>query len=214
MRKEKSVHPPVIISVCGLKHSGKSSAGRLLSRLFSFDFLDTDELLLNALSSETASDALGNRRISKLNTLPRKDAVRLLYSQLGNEAFHQFELFCTQHAFHRCREHNRSAVIAFGGGISDCRELMNYIAEESIVLYLQVPEYMLFRRIASGGIPPFLDSEHPEDSFHALYEKRSRVYRKFADIEFIHTDESLAEIIEFLENNGLRKMIEEYYARE
>jgi len=213
LRKEKSVYPPVIVSVCGLKHTGKSSVGRLLSGLFKADFFDTDEMLLRAVSAEKASNLPGDLHAGELNSMPQKEAVRMIYTQLGDDAFHEYELACTQQVFHRCRKFSRSAVIAFGGGISDSRKLMDFTAAGSILLHLQVPEHILFRRISSGGIPPFLDSVHPEDSFHVLYERRRRVYRKFADIEFIHADESLDEIMRFLENNGLKQMIEEYYAR-
>ena len=39
-----------------------------------------------------------------------------------------------------------------------------------------------FEKILAGGIPPFLDPSDPQGSFHAIYERRSRVYEEYADI--------------------------------
>ena len=64
--------------------------------------------------------------------------------------------------------------------------VLNNIPEENMkrtgtLLYLSVSEPVLFERIMRGGIPPFLSSTHPSDSFHELYTRRDGRYRQISD---------------------------------
>ena len=72
-------------------------------------------------------------------------------------------------------------VISLGGGAADNDPLMKLIKKHGTLVYLYVEEAHLLKRILRGGIPPFLDEDDIEGSFHRLYERRNRRYSKDCD---------------------------------
>ncbi|ADY13053.1 shikimate kinase [Sphaerochaeta globosa] len=144
---------------CGIKHSGKSTLGAFYARANNLAWVDLDDLILKAIAPWTS--------------------VRAYYKQEGQMAFQAQEVAALE--TYLCSHHERT-VISLGGGASDNEALLSLAKSRGRLIYLMVEEGVLFRRIISGGIPPFLDESDPKASFHALYARRHAIYGNICDV--------------------------------
>ena len=159
------------IVITGPKHSGKTSAGKILASLCSCDFFDTDELIFQNTGK----------------------SPRQLFNE-NPESFKKAEAEATAALFRvqsRCRR-----VIAAGGGVIDNPEAADIIASSgAVVAALDISVSAAWQRIVSSGeLPPFINTENlplpfgNEESHRALHIRRSATYREFASI-VIETDD-------------------------
>ncbi|MDR1587494.1 MAG: shikimate kinase [Treponema sp.] len=174
-----------IIIITGPKHSGKTSAGLALTKLFSgadgfrraadsaeLCFVDLDELIERRTGRSPRALYQENRDIFReaeaeaLASLIGKAAVPL--SAPGKAAV---------------------LVIAAGGGIIDNEQALALIKKTSgaITVYLEVSADTAWNRVDAsarrdGGLPPFLETENPRETHRALHERRAAAYRNFARI--------------------------------
>lgn len=192
---KKTLSPPQIVFILGIKHSGKSSISKVLSKEFSYTLFDLDEEIIKDQGE---------------NEL-RKNTIRELYTEWGNELFHKNEYLLMKKIAARIKREKIPSIISLGGGVSDNMAMMKFIKNQGVVIFLHAPETTLFSRIASGGIPPFLDAEHPEKSFHELFIRRTAQYHEAADIIINQSDHSIKDIVEFLLKNDIQSQIEDYY---
>lgn len=144
---------------CGIKHSGKSTLGRLYARHQNLKWVDLDDLIRG--------------------TLPSGMSIRDFYRLQGKEAFQAKETSALNTLL---RETDVPLVVSLGGGASDNPDLLSIAKANGKLVYLQVAEQILLNRILRGGVPPFLDPDDIEGSFHALYDRRHKVYGKVCDI--------------------------------
>jgi shikimate kinase len=63
-------------------------------------------------------------------------------------------------------------------------------------VYLEEDEDVLFQRVQASGIPPFLATDDPRGAFHLLYEKRTALYRKKADLTINARGKNPREVLE------------------
>jgi shikimate kinase len=159
---------PRIIFLVGPKHSGKTTAGRVLAPLLSGEFTDLDE------SIETQT-----------GTSPRE-----LYRK-GVQIFNDAECNALDSLLACSHKEGRASVrvIAAGGGIIDNPRAMDRLsrAEGILLVYLELSPGTAWERIRltaekTGTLPPFLDTENPQDTHRALHERRSEAYRQAADM--------------------------------
>jgi len=159
------------IILTGPKHSGKTSAGKALAPLCSGGFVDIDENI-SQITGKT----------------PRE-----LYSE-GKDIFQKAEaetvavLFninsCDNAAPRRAGQQRR--IIAAGGGIIDNQEAIAVIKNSGAkIVYLNISANAAWQRIYGCGekeLPPFLQSENPQETHRVLHEKRGAAYLELADI--------------------------------
>ena len=165
-----------LILVGGLKHSGKTSLGRIIARDLDCPFFDMDELILEETSGAWKS-------------------VRKIYRDLGRDEFQRLEEEAARNFVEwRLPELGGDpAVLALGGGTIENAAAMAWLSGRGTAVYLHADADLLFARIMEGGRPPFLSEERPEEDFKELYRKRDALYADFADI--IHdVDDSPQEI--------------------
>ena len=187
---ENILHKP--LAFAGVKHSGKSTFGKKVAHALHVQFADSDELLLI--------------QYNERNPSPFSN-LRDLYREKGKEVFMEYEYLGILHYFENI---SLPGILSLGGGIVDNVKAMNIIKEKSFILYLDVPEEILYKRIISKGIPPFLDSMHPKDHFSKIYNDRSERYMRDADIILnvggLPIDESLSLIMQkILEEHNVWK---------
>lgn len=144
---------------CGIKHSGKSTLGRLYAKANMLCWVDLDDLILEAITPYPS--------------------IRSYYKELGQEAFQAQEVAALR-AFLSLQ--TQRTVISLGGGASDNESLLNLAKTHGKLIYLMVEESVLLARILSGGVPPFLDEMDPKGSFHALYARRHAIYGNICDV--------------------------------
>ena len=160
------------IFLCGIKHSGKTTIGKLLAKRLGRRWSDLDREI--------------ERKIG--------EPIRTFYRSSGQEAFQWMEVETLQEILSE-----ENLVISLGGGAADNDPLMKIVKEHGILVYLHVEEARLLKRILRGGIPPFLDEDDVEGSFHRVYERRDRRYSKDCDhliqLPFDQAKEKNAELV-------------------
>ncbi len=148
-----------ILFFCGIKHSGKTSLGRLVARKTGYRCIDNDDLILK--------------------DRPELTSIRQLYRNEGKTAFMAQEVSSLE-GFLSTKPTN--TIISLGGGACDNTRLISLIKTSGKVIYLKVEKEVLLKRILAGGVPPFLDPNNIQGSFSELYTSRDALYGKFSDI--------------------------------
>jgi len=146
----------------GLKHCGKSSIGEIIAADLEIGFTDLDRLIMHTAQAEGYS------------------SIRELYRTVGLKNFQEYEV----NALRKLQDSKDEAafILALGGGTVDNPAAMKIAGTFGRLIYLDVDEHVLLRRILKGGTPPFLQgTESPEELFHSLYTRRDHLYRKYAD---------------------------------
>ncbi len=158
----------------GIKHSGKTSLGKLLAKILNVPFLDLDYLLEEQYSQE---------RI--LN-------FRELYLKLGESGFRELETEALNSILIQ-----QQGVLALGGGTIDNPEAMEIVQKAETLVFLDVEEQILYKRIERNGFPSFL-KKSPEKLFSELFKRRRLLYKNIATITLNITNESPEEILGIL----------------
>lgn len=143
------------LALLGIKHSGKSSVGRELSRKYEVPFVDTDDLISADHDGETPRNVM----VSK-----------------GPAYFRQAE----HNAISFCCSTEYPMILATGGGIADNGPALSTLSRHFTLIYLVENERVLYDRIMSGGIPPFLPENGTRAAFLRLYRRRDVTYRRWA----------------------------------
>ncbi|MCH3916474.1 MAG: hypothetical protein LKE40_03190 [Spirochaetia bacterium] len=151
---EKDMH----IFIAGIKHCGKTTLAERLANAMDIPYVDADSLMLQQIHPMT---------------------VRGYYRNVGKECFQQTEadtLECYLSEVHA------DSIVSLGGGACENKTCMELCHRYGLLLYLNVGEQTLWERIIRDGIPPFLETEDPRNTFHGLYLMRDGLYRKEADL--------------------------------
>lgn len=158
----------------GIKHSGKTTLGRLCAEALNLPFFDLDILIEEQYSKE---------RI--LN-------FRELYLKLGETGFSELETRAVKSISIRS-----NGILALGGGTIDNFDAMETVREADSLVFLDVKENILFKRIRKNGFPSFLEKS-PEKLFHKLFLRRRPLYKNIATMTIKITDENTEEILSIL----------------
>ena len=178
----------------GPKHSGKTTTGKALASLFSCDFIDIDELILQrtgksprqlfseapAIFQKAEAEALaalvdsGGSSVGSCNCAKDTSIV----NSADNAADGTNITDCADNAGAKRR------VIATGGGIIDNCEALSILKKSgAVMVYLDISAEDAWDRIAAGGeLPPFLRTENPRETHRVLHERRAAAYLQIANI--------------------------------
>jgi shikimate kinase len=159
-----------MIVLMGIKHSGKTSLGKLLAKTLNLPFLDLDNLLEEEYSNDRILD------------------FRQLYTKFGESGFKNLETSAIK-KIHM----NKKGILALGGGTIDNFEAMKIAEKADDLIFLDADEQILYKRIKNNGLPPFL-GESPEKHFHELFTRRRLLYKNIATITLKITDEKTEEL--------------------
>lgn len=167
----------------GLKHSGKSSVGRMLARSLEVEFHDLDSEIV------TLCGDVGT--------------ARQIYRTVGREAFQALE---SEAALELARRENRM-IIAAGGGTIDNRAAMDALAGSCYMIFLDVDVDLLVERVFRGGVPAFVDPERPVEHFREISERRRRAYNGACDLRIEVGEQTQAEIARLITDIVQEKLI-------
>ena len=146
--------------LCGLKSCGKTYyAKKLAEKHPELLWYDSDEQIL------------------KLN--PAYSSCRELYKALGAQEFRSKEEQAIESLIKELQLRQKNAVVSLGGGVCDTNNGLKLASEQGILVYLKESEPVLYQRMLSGGLPPYL-GDKPVENFHKIYEKRNYSYTCFA----------------------------------
>ena len=146
--------------LCGLKNCGKTYYAKMLSEKHpELLWYDSDIQIL------------------KLN--PTFSSCRELYKTLGAQEFRCKEQQAIESIINELQNIQKNVIISLGGGVCDTNNGLKLASERGILVYLKESEHVLYQRMVSEGLPPYL-KEDPEENFHKIYEKRDYSYTCFA----------------------------------
>jgi len=157
------------IILIGMPASGKSTVGVILAKILGMSFMDTDLLI--------------QQREGML--------LRDIIEQRGVEAFLQ----CEEEALLSVEAEN--TVIATGGSAVYSESAMEEFHRTGTICYLKVERDELFRRlknIRERGVV-LRDGEDIAE----MYENRSRLYEKYADIVIPEKESTIEETVQAVE---------------
>ena len=156
----------------GMKHCGKSTVAAGVAERLGWRCIDTDQLLVD----------LHARRSGEQRT------CREIFREIGAQAWESLEADAVAELAATLSNDARQAAIALGGRTAlnpACRE---HLPAMGTLVLLEVDADELYRRILTGGIPPFLNADDPRGSFDAMLAERLPVYRSLADVRVNCTD--------------------------
>jgi len=138
------------LQLLGLKHTGKSSVGRLWATRRGWDFYDLDALL----------EAQAGGRTS-----------RQIFLDEGKDGFQRREAGAAQAIAPRLGQGR--AVLAWGGGTVTNPDAVAVLKPAGLLVVLSDRVEVLYERIMRGGRPAFLSADHPWEDFQTIYAQRS-----------------------------------------
>ena len=147
----------------GLKYSGKSHFGKLLSRRINYEFVETDRLI--------------EEMFYKHNS--RKLTCREIYKELGEELFRHLE----REVIHLLK-YKKNTVIALGGGAPLDARSMLHLSKIGTLVYLKTPKEELRSRMHQD-LPSYFSKHHVDLSFDDMFVSREPIY---SEIPAIHID--------------------------
>ena len=162
------------IVLIGMPGCGKSTAGVVLAKVLGYHFIDTDLLIQER----------ENRLLSEI------------IEEEGTEGFNQIE-----------NEVNSAiaaegAVIATGGSVIYGKEAMTHLGEIGVIIYLRLPLDELEDRLGDPverGI-----SMREGQTLQDLYEERTPLYERYADITINATGLAIKELVMLIRESWLK----------
>ena len=165
------------IILMGIKHCGKSTQGRIISKKLSVPFFDTDDVIFE-MTGKT----------------PRQ-----IYTELGNEGFQEAEEKACSFLLEKINSSaEKNAVIATGGAICGNKKALDVLKKIGTFVFLKTPEriasFRVLREISVAqdgtllNVPAFIAKKNPRSVadakkiFHDFFIERECIYEQLADV--------------------------------
>ena len=164
------------IILIGFKRVGKTTYGKLLADKLRLEFVDSDELVVNAYFNQTQ----------------KRKAVHQVEIEIGAKNFRLLE----KEVLDQLEQKKR--VLATGGGIVLNPESAQWLKAQGTIIYLSQDKEITVQNLKKGRIPSFLDPDNFEESFDRMYNERLPIYTGLADHILDISQLSEEEILESL----------------
>jgi shikimate kinase len=159
------------ISLIGFMGSGKTTIGKILAERLNFLFIDLDKII------ELAEDK----------------TVSEIFKSGGEKYFRDVESEVIKKVYI-----NENCVFACGGGIVEREENMDFIKQNSLIIYLYTSPKQAFERLKNAKDRPLLGNSSDPDSrkeiINNLISKRDILYKNNSNLN-INTDNKNPESI-------------------
>ena len=158
------------IVLIGMPGSGKTTIGMMLSIKLNMDFFDIDKYIV---------------------TKENKSIIEMF--EISEDYFRNKETECA-----KILGNKSSLVISTGGGIIKRKENMDYLKQNSIIVFLNRPPEKIIEDIDIKTRPLLREGQ---DKVYTLYNERLHLYKKYCNIEIVNDktiDEAVNEIIDEL----------------
>lgn len=166
------------VILAGMPASGKSTAAKNLSNIFSVPYFDTD-----------AEIELRHGNIAKI------------FETLGEEKFRQFETEVIEEV---CKKNG--VIISVGGGSLTVDKNVKILKNSGKIIYLKTQTQTLYSRLAGDKSRPLLSGDTKQNLLN-LYEKRAAQYEGCADFtvstDGLSADEVANKIKEIIIQNDI-----------
>ena len=152
--------------------SGKSTIGSILASQLDKTFIDSDKLIEEKLQQPLQQ------------ILEEKGYLKL--RQIEAEVIQNIDM--------------ENAVLATGGSTVYSPEAMKYLAQQSSIIYLQVPLSIIYERVDNFDSRGF--AKHPDQSIEEVFKERIMLYENFANIVIENVSSAESCIQEILKQLG------------
>lgn len=159
------------IVLIGMPGVGKSTIGVILAKVLGYQFVDAD-LLIQQQQGKLLKDII---------------------AEVGTEGFIQVENRVNASI------QAEKTIIATGGSVVYGKEAMEHLKSIGTVIYLKVSLEILQKRLADIKGRGVVLKEG--QNLQSLFEERSPLYEKYADMEITEEDLSVEETVEILVKN-------------
>lgn len=157
----------------GFMGSGKTRAGKQLSKDLGLQFVDLDKLITK-----------------KMNL-----SAREIFEKFGEPYYRALETV----ALKQLIQDSERKVISLGAGVPLQEQNEKYLKELGTIVYLKGSLTTLKKRLADSKKDPMLDGEDRDDKIKKLLKQRDPVYQKFADIQVVTGEVPFEELIKEIE---------------
>lgn len=155
------------IILIGMKGSGKTTVGRLLSNKLMINFIELDKEI-------EKNYEIGNRE---------KLSPREIYKKFGDKYFRDLENKTLKMLMKNLVKIENNFILSTGGGSILSEENRKLFKQLGIVIYLNVEEKNILERIVKNGMPAFFKSSaNPKKLLHEILDKRKLFYEETASI--------------------------------
>ena len=147
------------ISLIGMAGAGKSSVGLELAKQLNLNFIDSDALI-EVNFNQTLQSILDDSGYLKLRDIEEETILSI---ELAN------------------------SILATGGSAVYSARAMQYLKQNSLVIYLEVPFDQILQRV-----PSFLDrgfAKEPNQSIENAFQERQELYQDSAHHVILNTDD-------------------------
>ena len=147
------------ISLIGMAGAGKSSVGLELAKKLNLNFIDSDALI-EVKFNQTLQSILDDSGYLKLRDIEEETILSI---ELAN------------------------SILATGGSAVYSAKAMQYLKQNSLVIYLEVPFDQILQRV-----PSFLDrgfAKQPNQSIEDAFQERQALYVESAHHAILNTDD-------------------------
>lgn len=155
------------IAVIGFRGAGKSTTAKALARRLGWQYISTD-----AEIEKREAAAIGD--IVKNN---------------GWEYFRKLEAEMVRGFFN-----SSEVVLDTGGGVVENAEIMQGLTAGSMVIWIDAELEDIEHRLRHEGNRPLLNQSTLDEDIRINYQRRTRLYRQYAQLRFNTSIESVEEI--------------------
>lgn len=148
------VHSDSVIILCGFMSSGKTTIGRPLAERLGYDFIDTDELLIQTCGM----------------TIPE------IFAKGGEQYFRDLE-----HEIAKKVCSMTKTVVSTGGGMMTFPRNAEILSAHGIVIYLEKDFEECYQRLSLQKDRPIVRSKTKEE-LRQLYDSRIARYKQYATL--------------------------------
>jgi len=163
-------HPHNLVLI-GFMGSGKSSVGRLAAKVLDFEFLDTDQAIVERAGKSIAD----------------------IFAEDGEAAFRSIETEVIA-SLSGLQRH----VISTGGGAVIAAKNREVLRTLGFVVCLMASDEVLFERVSRNSKRPLLQTENPRATLSALLLDRNVLYAETAHWTLDTSDMPLSDAVEEL----------------
>ena len=139
------------ISLIGMAGAGKSSVGKKLANYLMFDLIDSDHLI-EKNQNKSLQEVLVENGIQRFKEIEEAAILSVEFNQ---------------------------TILATGGSAIFSKKAMNYIAGNSLVIYLEVSFEDIMDRIPDFSNRGFIKTA--DQTMKQAFDERENIYRDFAD---------------------------------
>lgn len=142
------------VSLIGMPSSGKSSIGVILAKMMGLDFTDTDILIQNN-TKKTLQQIVDGEGYLKLRQIEEETILSL---------------------------NVKNSIIATGGSVVYSKKAMEYLKGISLIVYIKVDFDQIKKRLGDYSLRGL--AKPKDQTIYQMYEERTALYERYADIVF------------------------------